>query len=144
MQLTAVRPPSTLHWTRINAGSVVHIPMCHEIVLNLWFQVAGQLQSRLDEFSSWFPHLSLQFLGMRSPAVHWNQKKNIKALCYSGTLNVTHLDDNNTKSAGKKVLFWTLTMSPTTRSFHFTHRHWPSISFSTLRWLISSSARWRF
>lgn len=60
------------------------------------------------------------------------------------SLEYCYLEDRMTKSAGKKLLLWTLTISPTATSSHLTHSQWPSRSTSTLRWLISPSARCRF
>lgn len=56
----------------------------------------------------------------------------------------SYLEDRMTKSAGKKLLLWTLTISPTATLSHLTHSQWPSRNTSTLRWLISPSARCRF
>uniref|UniRef100_A0A182TRG4 Uncharacterized protein n=1 Tax=Anopheles melas TaxID=34690 RepID=A0A182TRG4_9DIPT len=53
------------------------------------------------------------------------------------------LEDSSTRSAGKKVLLSTLTMSPTDSSCHLIVCHWPFCSTSIRRWLISSSARCR-
>jgi hypothetical protein len=60
------------------------------------------------------------------------------------SLQYCYLEDRMTKSAGKKLLLWTLTISPTATLSHLTHSQWPSRSTSILRWLISPSARCRF
>lgn len=54
------------------------------------------------------------------------------------------LDDSWTRSAGKKLLFSTFTISPTAKFFHFTFVHCPFCRQSISRLFISSSARWRF
>lgn len=54
------------------------------------------------------------------------------------------LDDNNIISAGTDKLFGILTMSPTTKCCHLMASHCPFRIVSTSRWLMTSSARWRF
>lgn len=55
-----------------------------------------------------------------------------------------YLEDRTRRSAGKNLLLCTLTMSPTTTYLHSTHCQCPERNTSTSRWLISSSALWRF
>lgn len=51
-----------------------------------------------------------------------------------------YLEDKSTRSAGKKVLFNTLTISPTVTSFHRTLIQFSPLSTSTFLWFVSSSA----
>ena len=104
---------------------------------------------------NWHIWLEMTFMriyaGNKGRIRHWYTSRMTYTLAfihryikYRKLLWSTHLDASKTRSAGKNLWFLTLIMSPTLMCRHFIHCHKPSLSTSTSRLFMSSSALWRF